>query len=501
MIDKDIIEKVKEQVFDLLQDDDTGHDPGHIRRVLDLSLKFAEKEGGEHDLIVLLTLLHDVDDYKLFGLDNIEEFPHARQIMTDCQVPENLQERVCIELANIGYSKRLKGRCPLTIEGKIVSDADMCDALGANGIIRILTYHIKNKTPFFQRDIFPKEHLSSEQYTSKCADTGVCHMFEKILKLKNLMLTESGKAAAVTQHQITEDFLRSLFQQENAPEWIEHLDSYVKNNDRPADPVVFRMYARIRFNRPIDREKDDISPGGYTMVMGGQTIQFDFEDYSGSVESKDNTILDIEQKNPYYESFGALHEITAAMLENVTEINEFFVYTGEPGETDLRPAELLELVFVLPDDNWRHINVPREVCAGANLGSNICEDAEWNGRGKHMTSQTIDRKAARILFDWTGLDEKDLAYCNARTERQEDEIIGFVPVKIKGEHYIIDIHYEYHNSREKGFGLELFRSNDEKQHLLWLGSIKDIKSARNYKRFRHRAEVLVMRFMKDMYLV
>lgn len=500
MIDKDIIEKVKEQVFDLLLDDDTGHDPGHIIRVLDLSLKFAEKEGGEHDLIVLLTLLHDVDDYKLFGLDNIEEFPHAKQIMDDCQVPGNLQGLVFMELSNIGYSKRLKGRCPLTLEGKIVSDADMCDTLGANGIIRILTYHIKNKTPFFQRDIFPKEHLSSEQYTSRCADTGVCHMFEKILKLKNLMLTESGKAAAVPRHQIIEDFLRSLFREENAHEWTEYLDSYIKNNDRPEDPVVFRMHTRVRFNRPINREKDDISPGGYTMTMGGKTIQFDFEDYSGFIDSEDSTILNIEQKNPDYESFGALHEITAAMLENVTEINEFFVYTGEPGETDLRPVELLELTFVLPYDNWKHINVPHDVCAGADLSSNICEDTD-KGRGEHMASQTIDRKAARILFDWTGLDEKDLADCNARTERQEDEIIGFVPVKIKNEHYLIDIHYEYHNSREKGFGLELFRSNDEKQHLLWLGSIKGIKSARDYKRFRHRAEALVIRFMEEMYLV
>lgn len=384
MSDKDMIEKVKEQVFDLLQQDDTGHGPDHIRRVLDLSLKFAEKEGSKrHDLIALLALLHDVDDYKLFGIDNVEEFPNAKQIMADCQVPTSLQKWVLLELTNIGYSKRLKGRLPITLEGSIVSDADMCDALGANGIIRVLTYTVKTKTPFFQRDIFPKENLTSEQYTSKCADTGVCHLFEKTLKLKNLMMTESGKAHAIPQHQIIEDFLRNLFREENAPEWTEYLDNYIwtmiartMTRKKQKDPVVFRMYSKVRFNRPIDRDTDYISPGGYTMTMDGKSISFDFEDFTGSVNAEDNTVLDIEQRNPDYECFSALNEVTIDMLEHVTKINEFFVFTGEAGETDLRPVELLELAFVLPYDNWRQIDVPHEVCADADMGSNICEDTE-----------------------------------------------------------------------------------------------------------------------------
>ena len=32
-------------------------------------------------------------------------------------------------------------------------------------------------------------------------------------------------------------------------------------------PLTFRLYQTIRFNRPIDREKDHISPGGYELVM------------------------------------------------------------------------------------------------------------------------------------------------------------------------------------------------------------------------------------------
>lgn len=223
-----MIEDVKKQVFELLGKDDSGHGMEHINRVLDLSLKFVKQENGNRDIVSLIALLHDVDDYKLFGINNAENLTNAKKIMCDCNIAKNIQNQVCLELNNIGYSKRLKGYCPTSIEGKIVSDADMCDALGANGIIRVYTYSMKNGKPFFNKDIFPIEDITAEKYTSKCADSSVCHMFEKILKLKNLMLTESGKEEAKSRHQIIVDFLYHLFDEENAHEWVEYLDNYIK---------------------------------------------------------------------------------------------------------------------------------------------------------------------------------------------------------------------------------------------------------------------------------
>ena len=225
-----MIEKVKKQVSELLDKDNSGHGMEHINRVLELSLKFAEKENANKDIVSLIALLHDVDDYKLFGMDNAENLTNAKKIMGDCNVDKKTQEQVCLALNNIGYSKRLKGFCPTTLEGKIVSDADMCDALGANGILRVYTYSMKNGKPFFDRNIFPIENLSADRYIRKCADSSVCHIFEKILKLKDLMLTKVGKNEAKSRHQIIVDFLYHLFSEENAPDWIEYLDNYLKNN-------------------------------------------------------------------------------------------------------------------------------------------------------------------------------------------------------------------------------------------------------------------------------
>lgn len=223
-----MINEVKRQVYELLNKDNSGHGNDHIDRVLELSLKFAQEETANKDVVALIALLHDVDDYKLFGEENAENLTNAKSIMNKANVPNYIQNQVLASLKCIGYSKLLKGFRPTTIEGKIVSDADMCDALGVNGILRVYKYSMKNGKPFFDRNIFPIEDMTADKYTRKCADSSVCHIFEKILKLKDLMMTESGKKEAQERHQIVVDILYHLFEEENTPEWTEYLNQYLK---------------------------------------------------------------------------------------------------------------------------------------------------------------------------------------------------------------------------------------------------------------------------------
>ena len=223
-----MIEEVRKQVYELLDKDNSGHGMDHINRVLRLSLEFAKNEKADSDIVSLIALLHDVDDYKLFGIEHAKNLTNARKIMDNAFVNEEIQEKVLSEVGRIGYSKLLKGFRPQTIEGQIVSDADMCDALGANGILRVYTYSMKNNKPFFDKNIFPIENISAEQYTKKVADTSVCHLFEKVLKLKGLMLTDSGRKEAQKRHQTIVEFLNSLFREEDTPEWSNYLEQYLK---------------------------------------------------------------------------------------------------------------------------------------------------------------------------------------------------------------------------------------------------------------------------------
>ena len=58
-----MIEEIKNQVSLLLDKDQSGHGMDHINRVLDLSLKFALDENANLEIVSLIALLHDVDDY------------------------------------------------------------------------------------------------------------------------------------------------------------------------------------------------------------------------------------------------------------------------------------------------------------------------------------------------------------------------------------------------------------------------------------------------------
>ena len=227
-----MIEDVAKKVESLLKENNSGHGMEHVYRVLNLSLKFSDVENADKDIVSLVALLHDVDDYKLFGVESADNLTNAKKILNSCLIKDDIKEQVLNDIKTIGYSKRLNGIKPTTIEGMIVSDADMCDGIGATGILRSFQYNLAHNNKFFDKDIYPELDMSVEEYMSKKYGTVVTHMFEKLLKLKYLMLTESGKKEAIERHKIMIDFLYHFFEEENATEWILYLDKYLEKDNK-----------------------------------------------------------------------------------------------------------------------------------------------------------------------------------------------------------------------------------------------------------------------------
>ncbi len=225
-----MIEEVRKQVSKLLDKDNSGHGMEHINRVLNLSLKFAESENADKDVVAFIALLHDVDDYKLFGMENADNLTNARNILEYSFLEDNIKEQVLNAIKAIGYSKRLKGIRPTALEGMIVSDADMCDSIGTTGILRSYQYNLAHGNLFFDKNIYPTLNMSATDYMAKKTGTVITHMFEKLLKLKDMMLTDSGKREAMERHNIMIEFLYHFFKEENAPEWIDYLDDYLRES-------------------------------------------------------------------------------------------------------------------------------------------------------------------------------------------------------------------------------------------------------------------------------
>ena len=231
-----ITENVLVDVRHLLNGDKSGHGADHVERVYALAMKLSEGENVNKEIVALAALLHDVDDYKLFGEEHAKNLTNAKKIMQQNGVDAQISAQVCDIIANMGYSKCLQGIRPKTKEGAIVSDADMLEAIGAVGTVRCLAYALdkchSGTDQIFDRNICPEVNLSAEEYKkfNRKSDNFINHFFEKMLKIKALMMTEAGKQEAQIRHKFMLDFLYEFFRENDCPEWTEYLKNFERKN-------------------------------------------------------------------------------------------------------------------------------------------------------------------------------------------------------------------------------------------------------------------------------
>jgi len=220
------MEKIEDTVKELLKGDD-GHGYDHVERVRGMAIRFAEQENANIEVVELASLLHDVDDYKLFGATHAEGLLNARKILDDNAVDADTQTRVLDIIKSMGYSRYLGGVRPATIEGMIVSDADMCDAIGAQGILRTHAYNLFKGNNFFDKNTPPAtEEKTASQYISTKNEHATQHFFDKLLIVNTILMTTAGKKEGAKRQKIMIDFLAELFREEGAESWSERLAKF-----------------------------------------------------------------------------------------------------------------------------------------------------------------------------------------------------------------------------------------------------------------------------------
>lgn len=96
-----------------------------------------------------------------------------------------------------------------SLEAKIVRDADRLDAIGAIGIARTFAYGGAKGRKLYDKEEEARTTMSETEYRQKNTSS-VTHFYEKLLLLKDLMVTEKGKQMALERHQFMESFLKQL---------------------------------------------------------------------------------------------------------------------------------------------------------------------------------------------------------------------------------------------------------------------------------------------------
>ena len=197
-----LVSKTIEKAKKFFKNDFSGHDFWHTLRVYNIAKTIAEKEKCDIEIVCLAALLHDFDDAKI--TNSTTELENATKWLNENNYP---QERInwIKEIINAISFKGIDTKVPETIEGKIVQDADRLDAIGAIGIARTFAYGGSRGREMWNPSEHYIDNMNEEEYKKSKGNT-INHFYEKLLKLKGLMNTDTAKEMAEHRHYYMEMF-------------------------------------------------------------------------------------------------------------------------------------------------------------------------------------------------------------------------------------------------------------------------------------------------------
>jgi len=205
-------EKVINETIDFvkikLNGDSSGHDWWHIYRVWNMAKKLQQTEGGNLFIIELAALLHDVADWKFYTSEE-EGLKVVTDWLNELEIDKETSHKIVDIIRNISFKGAGVKDKMVSVEGKIVQDADRLDAIGAVGIARTFAFGGKFGNEMHNPETEIVFHENFEQY-KKSKGTTINHFHEKLLLLKDRMNTKTAKKIAEHRHNYMQDFLNQF---------------------------------------------------------------------------------------------------------------------------------------------------------------------------------------------------------------------------------------------------------------------------------------------------
>jgi uncharacterized protein len=169
-----------------------AHTLDHTMRVHTLSLQLSEGLAVNRRVLEAAALLHDIGrprEAETKVSHSIASGEMGRDILAEIGYSDSEIRQVVSAIRTHRFGEGIR---PTSLEGEILSDADKLDAIGAVGIYRAV----------------------AQAVTSGSGIHGFLrHADEKLLKLKDLMHTATGKRLAAERHEVLNKFVQQLRQE------------------------------------------------------------------------------------------------------------------------------------------------------------------------------------------------------------------------------------------------------------------------------------------------
>lgn len=202
-----VLKKISEKVKEYYGKKKGAHDLEHTLRVLRLAEKLCVKEKADSYIVQMACWVHDMarheedkskgrKDHALIGAKKAVPF------LVSC----GASEKDASAAAECVKTHRFRGKNkPVSIEAKVVFDADKLDSIGAVGIGRAFQFAGEVGAKLHNPEV---DILKTKAYTSD--DTAYREYMVKLRHVKKKMLTLTGKKMAQKRHLVMEKFFSEL---------------------------------------------------------------------------------------------------------------------------------------------------------------------------------------------------------------------------------------------------------------------------------------------------
>ena len=190
---------------------DSAHDKEHVYRVLYTALDIAQSENKvDYDILISACLLHDIGRKEQFEDPTLCHAAvgaqKAHSFLTENGYDPIFSDNVsrCIRVHRFRSSDP-----PVTIEEKILFDADKIDVTGTIGIARSLLYRGKQEEPLYLLD----ENGCVSNGENDTAPSFLKEYKYKLEKLYSRFYTKRGKEIALERQRSAKDFYENMLKE------------------------------------------------------------------------------------------------------------------------------------------------------------------------------------------------------------------------------------------------------------------------------------------------
>lgn len=221
---------------------DPVHGFDHVLRVYYLAERLAQIEGADLEIVRAAALLHDIESGKWrvesgqesvvsdqWSVDsgqhsisnqqsaiNNSRLTHhlsSAEIAAEVLRAEGWPDERVAAVQHCIRSHRFRDRQepPATLEARVLFDADKLDAIGAVGVARAIGYAIQAGQPAYARP--SAQFLETGELEPGEPHSAYHEYLFKLRRIKDRMLTASGRKLAEERHQVMAEFFERLDQE------------------------------------------------------------------------------------------------------------------------------------------------------------------------------------------------------------------------------------------------------------------------------------------------